>query len=156
MRRRLSLAALVLVLVSWNAALFAAPGGNMPRVSAFTYLAGSLICHQQPARSFHRDAAQFPVCARCLGLYVGALAGALVWVVIAGVGSAALPRTRRVVQPGVARGLLIAAAIPTIASVVLAWTGVWDGSNIARALLAVPLGVVIAAVVTAVAAGDLR
>jgi hypothetical protein len=41
-------------------------------------------------------------------------------------------------------------------SVGLAWLGVADGTNIVRAALAVPLGVVLAAVVTAVAAGDLR
>jgi hypothetical protein len=40
--------------------------------------------------------------------------------------------------------------------VLLAWSGVWDASNTVRAMLALPLGAVITAVVAAVLAGDLR
>jgi len=41
------------------------------------YAVGSLICHQLPERSYHLWAAQMPVCARCTGIYFGAVAGAL-------------------------------------------------------------------------------
>ena len=44
---------------------------------AVTYRAGALICHQIPDRSFHLAGVQVPVCARCLGLYAGAAAGAV-------------------------------------------------------------------------------
>ena len=41
------------------------------------YGIGSVICHQLPERSFHLWAAQMPVCARCTGIYFGAVVGAM-------------------------------------------------------------------------------
>jgi hypothetical protein len=46
--------------------------------------------------------------------------------------------------------------LPTLVTVALAWSGVWDAPNLVRALLAVPLGASIAAAAAAVASGDLR
>ena len=40
------------------------------------YTIGSAICHQLPERSFHLWSAQMPVCARCTGIYFGAVIGA--------------------------------------------------------------------------------
>lgn len=40
-----------------------------------TRLVGYAICHQIPERSFHIDGHQLPLCARCTGIYMGALAG---------------------------------------------------------------------------------
>lgn len=37
----------------------------------------SRVCHQELQRSFMMGGFAFPVCARCLGIYVGAAAGAL-------------------------------------------------------------------------------
>jgi hypothetical protein len=54
------------------------------------------------------------------------------------------------------RPLLVAAAIPTLVTLVLAWSGVADVSNGVRAALAVPLGTAIGALIAAVGAGDLR
>lgn len=145
------------IALTWNAALFAAPLGERPRLAAITYLAGSLVCHQQPERSFHRDGAQYPVCARCLGLYLGAIAGVLGWAALAGVRASPSGRAQRVVgDPRLVRRALLFAAVPTLATVALAWAGAWDGSNIVRAALALPLGAVVAACIAAVAAGDLR
>jgi hypothetical protein len=51
------------------------------QVFAFAvYALGSAICHQRDERSFHLFAEQFPVCARCTGLYAGA-AIAAIWYV---------------------------------------------------------------------------
>ena len=47
--------------------------GHLARCSC--YAAGSIVCHQIPERSFHIAGVQLPVCARCTGLYAGALAG---------------------------------------------------------------------------------
>ena len=143
-------------MTGWNVALFAAPHGDPPQLSAVTYLAGSLICHQQPMRSFHSGGAQLPVCARCLGLYVGALIGAIGWISISGWRATPRRSTSALLAPHVVRTALVAAALPTLASVALAWAGVWDGSNAIRAALAIPLGAIAAAVVAAVGAGDLR
>ena len=38
----------------------------------------SLVCHQQPARSFFLFGGSIAVCARCLGIYLGAAVGLLV------------------------------------------------------------------------------
>ena len=157
MRRRSALAALVVIVLAWNAALLAAPAGKRPRLAGITYLAGALVCHQQPERSFHRGGAQYPVCARCLGLYLGAVIGVLGWVMFAGLRVSPSRRGRRIVQDTrLIRRALIVAAVPTITTVALAWAGIWDGSNAVRAWLAVPLGAVITASIAAVAAGDLR
>jgi uncharacterized membrane protein len=40
-----------------------------------TRLVGYAICHQIPGRSFHIDGHQLPLCARCTGIYLGALIG---------------------------------------------------------------------------------
>lgn len=156
MRRTLSLVALALVVTGWVTLLFSAPAAASPRWSAVAYAAGSLICHQQPERSFHVHAAQVPVCARCAGLYGAALLGVLAWIGIAGAGAA--PRARAgewLASPRLPR-MLIAAALPTALSVATAMLGWWDGDNVTRALLAIPLGSAIGLIVAAVAAGDLR
>jgi uncharacterized membrane protein len=155
-RRPLRLLVVVLVSSLWSAALVAAPVAAAPRLSALTYAGASRICHQQPARSFHVDGAQFPVCARCLGLYLGAVVGALAWCVAAGTGRVASKRAVRWVNSHAFRVALVVIAAPTLVSVALAWLGVWDGNNVVRATLAVPLGAIIAMAITAVAAGDLR
>jgi uncharacterized membrane protein len=46
-----------------------------PEVSVFLYLFFSPICHQIPERSFFVFGHQLPVCARCTGIYTGALIG---------------------------------------------------------------------------------
>ncbi len=47
-------------------------------LAAFPVYAGfSWICHQDPARSWHLGAWPLAVCVRCLGIYAGALGGAL-------------------------------------------------------------------------------
>ncbi|MBU6997442.1 MAG: DUF2085 domain-containing protein [Theionarchaea archaeon] len=57
------------------------------------YLFFSPVCHQLPQRSFHIAGHQLPVCARCTGIYLGALIGSSVasgtspprWVLMAAV-----------------------------------------------------------------------
>jgi uncharacterized membrane protein len=153
--RPLIILALASASLVWLAAITTAPVAAAPRVAAVTYMAGSLICHQQSDRSFHYGTAQFPVCARCYGLYGGGVVGVLSWAGLAGIGAARRRAAARWTSFAVVRGVLIVAAVPTVATVALAWIG-WDASNAVRAILAIPLGVAIAAVVTAVAAGDLR
>lgn len=133
---------------------------------AFVYAAGSLICHQLPERSFFLDGRQLPVCARCTGLYLSGAAGVLgwfIWKTARGWRRIATPRpnvrvvgTPVVVAPRVALAIVIIAGVPTALSYAAGVIGVWDGSNITRALLAVPLGACAGAVVAAVAAKDLR
>lgn len=156
MRRTVSLGALLIIASLWIAALAAAPSSASPRLSAVAYAAGSVICHQRSERSFHHEGAQYPVCARCFGLYAGAVGGVLLWVAIAGVGRTARLRAAPLTKPGVVRRILIITAIPTMVTVAVSWLGWWDAGNTARAVLALPLGATMAAAIAAVAAGDLR
>ncbi len=48
---------------------------RFPLPGALLYLFFSPICHQLPERSFFIFGHQLPVCARCTGIYFGALAG---------------------------------------------------------------------------------
>jgi uncharacterized membrane protein len=54
----------------------------MNLIIAIIYAAGGLICHQRPERSFFLDGHQFPVCARCTGLYLSGAAGIIGWLAL--------------------------------------------------------------------------
>ncbi len=129
---------------------------HAPRLAVGVYAAGSLVCHQRADRSFHRGTAQLPVCARCFGLYAGALLGVCAWAAAAGLRRAPTPRAMRFAASSRPRTPLVVAAIPTVVTLITAAAGIWDPANAVRAWSALPLGVAIGAVVTAVAAGDLR
>jgi len=66
----LSVLLMAILLAPWLAAA-ASP------LAAGIYAAFSWVCHQQPERSFRLGEFPLAVCARCLGVYAGALAGAL-------------------------------------------------------------------------------
>jgi len=141
--------------LAWVCALAAAPlvaaaaeAGPSAWAAALAYRAGSVICHQQDARSLHPGGVRMPVCGRCAGLYAGGALGALAalaWVI----GSAAPLR----VPLGRARAAAVACGLPTLA----AWAGEHLGGMpvpaLARAALALPLGAAVAAVITVWAGG---
>jgi uncharacterized membrane protein len=120
------------------------------------YLAGSLVCHQRPDRSFHYNGAQLPVCARCAGLYAGACLGAAGWALISVANRGRSVRTHRLMTSRAPRAVLALTAAPTLVSVALGLAGMCDGTNALRASLALPFGMAVGGIVTAVAAGDLR
>jgi uncharacterized membrane protein len=111
--------------------------------AALVYGLASLVCHQRPERSFHWGPVQFAVCARCTGLYAGAALGG-VTAIVAGHHRliAAVPALRRA---------LVLAAIPTAATIVTEWMGIWAPSHAARAIAGVPLGTAAALVLAAAA-----
>jgi uncharacterized membrane protein len=138
-----------LLAVAWLLLIVAAPVLWIP-VAGVMYAAGSFICHQLPERSFHLQGAQLPVCARCLGLYGGGAFGSVI-------GASAVVRYRiGRGQPLLARALrwrwTVAAAMPTLATVVLEWGLGWPISNTVRAVTALPLGVAVAFVVVSAVA----
>jgi uncharacterized membrane protein len=146
--RRLFLALLPAGATVWLAALVLAPwavthqstGAPVVRLAATAYLAGSLVCHQQPSRSFHLWNARLPVCARCSGLYAGGAGGLLI----------ALLWQRRIrSRPRLDdralrryRWLVLAAAAPTVITWLLEHAGLLpaETANAARALAGLPLG----------------
>lgn len=113
--------------IGWLALLIVAPVAPTA-VATWLYAIGSFICHQRSERSFHIEAAQLPVCARCLGIYAGAAIGTL---------SRLVPGSDPAVR---ARTVLIASAVPTLVTLVLEWTDVWAATNLVRAAAGVPLG----------------
>jgi uncharacterized membrane protein len=127
-----SLAWLVLLGAAW----WRASSGPAPGWAAVIYAAASRVCHQKPERSFHPASTQWPVCARCSGLYDAAPIGAI----------AALigRRARRGRKGPGSLPLLIVAAIPTALTWLLEVSGTVAIGNVARFLAALPLGAAIA------------
>ena len=118
--------------------------------SAGAYLAGSVICHQRPDRSFRLWGVQMPVCARCAGLYLGAAVGAL----LAGVPRRGGRGTAHTASRAI-RMMVLGAAIPTAATWLgeaVGWLPFADG---VRAAAAVPLGAAVAWVVSLAIRGEL-
>lgn len=125
---------------------------SMKLFVTFIYAVGGVICHQRPERSFFLDGHQLPVCARCTGLYLSAAVGLVSWL-----GWKLAGRWRRLeIDPRTALRVLAVAALPTALSVASDSIGWWDGSNITRALMAIPLGLTAGVIVAAVSTKDLR
>ena len=127
---------------AWLLLITAAPILWIPLAGAL-YVAGSLICHQVPERSFHMQGSQLPVCARCFGLYAGAALGSAAGAVAFG---------RRLIAGWRWSSTThwigtVVAAIPTLVTLTLEWGLGWQVSNGARATAAVPLGYAVAFVV---------
>ena len=152
-RRTGAVIGLMLVAALWVFVLVAAPYAvthEAPTAPFFVgatlaYVAGSVVCHQQASRSFHLDETQFPVCARCTGLYAGAPLGLLL----------ALPlvlrrsgvRGGRPKRWGQLRAVLIVAAVPPAVTVVAEPAGVVQVTDVVRAVAALPLGATVAWIV---------
>lgn len=152
---RTAVSLLALLAMGWAALVLAAPllaaGAPSRSVSwgtAAVYHAAGQVCHQRVARSFALSGVPFPVCGRCLALY---LAGA------AGLGAAAT-RAWRSAHPRVMPGAppwappwvpvrwtpeaawLAAASAPLLGVVAWEWL-VSDPGNVVRAVSSLPLGV---------------
>lgn len=127
--------------LTWAGLLALAP--LAPSAAAgVVYAAASVVCHQRLERSFSAWGAQFPVCARCTGIYVGTALVTAAY--LAGWwrpgGRAASARVRRV---------LLAGCVPTLATVSIEWSGLAPVANEARATAGLALGLAAAAVVMA-------
>jgi Predicted membrane protein (DUF2085) len=139
-------------------------------LSFFVYLAGSVLCHQLPARSWFLWGSQMPVCARCTGIYAGAAVSALVAVASAArlepsrskgfppplarvEGELRRGTPKRLRREGgalhTARSALVVAVVPTAATLVYEWTTGQAPANWIRAAAGVPIGVVVAWIVCA-------
>ena len=114
-------------------------------VTAMVHIVGSRVCHQRLDRSFHTSGVQWPVCARCSGLYAGAAVG--VWF-----GFAA--RVRRWVRGREVAAVLGVAGLPTAVTWVAEWAFSMPVTNLARVVTALPLGAAIGATIVAVASSS--
>jgi uncharacterized membrane protein len=118
-----SLAAMI-----WGAP--AARAGGWAGLSTVLYQAFHPVCHQMPERSFHFEGYPLAVCARCAGLYAGALLGLLLYTL-------ARPLTRTDAPP---RAWVIWSALPTTIDFLLGVTGLWENTHWSRFLTASVLG----------------
>ena len=98
-------------------------GGGYSLIALAIFWFFSPVCQQDPARSFWIFGAPVAVCARCLGIYLGAAVGA--WV----------PVPRRVLLPGL--GLFAALNLADVLTEAAAWHGNW---KLTRVLLGALLG----------------
>jgi hypothetical protein len=158
-------AAFVAASAAWAVLLVLAPFlASRPHASTLAsalivgvYGFGSLICHQLPERSYQLWTAQMPVCARCAGIYFGAVAGAIASAFRAadavrrGGSDARHPPSFVAQGFSPARVALALAAAPTLATLVYEWTTGDMPSNAIRAAAGVPIGLVVAWVVVAAA-----
>ena len=128
------------------------------------YGIGAFVCHQLPARSLHVWSVQMPVCARCAGIYFGAVAGALVWGRSAKAFPPPLARERRDVRRSTpkrlrreggalrhARVILAVAAAPTAVTLAYEWTTGDMPSHAIRAAAGAVIGAAVASLVVAAA-----
>lgn len=63
-------------------------------LNVFCYALFSPVCHQMPSRSFFLFGYSLAVCARCLGIYIGFLAGTAFYPLLKGFSSLSLPKNR--------------------------------------------------------------
>jgi uncharacterized membrane protein len=145
-------AAFVAAALTWAALLVVTPWlasrtHASPMASALilaVYAIGSLVCHQLPERSYHLWAEQMPVCARCAGIYFGAVTGVIASVCRTGtVGARA-----RLLAP---RVILALAVTPTLVTLVSEWITGDMPPHAIRAAAGVPIGLVVAWLVVAAA-----
>jgi len=110
----------------WMAAIMLAPwlAGRAPRMAAYLYACFTPLCHQLPERSFSLFGHPLAVCARCTGLYAGALAGLIGYPRFRGFAAVRLPDIR----------LLLLLATPIAADAAARWIGLWSSGNTVRFL----------------------
>ena len=135
--------------ILWPALLSAAVvervRAEAPAFTTAIYVIASRVCHQRPERTFETRGVKWPVCGRCSGLYLAAPAGALLALL-------AVRRGARVPAQQI-RLVIGLAALPTLVTLVLEWTGAVSVTSGWRAFAAVPLGAAIAWSLIAVVSG---
>jgi uncharacterized membrane protein len=102
----------------------------------------SIVCHQDPARSFSIHGAPVAVCVRCLGIYLGAALGAA----SSSAGPALRDRQAWASRPRLLAALAITAALNTL-DVAAEWTNLHGNLPTLRFTLGLALGAAIGVLV---------
>jgi uncharacterized membrane protein len=111
-------------IILWLGAIVWAPylRGHSSPWQGFIYAVFSPVCHQIESRSFLLFGQPLAVCSRCLGIYVGCLAGIGLYPFLRGFGRLELPRT----------GVFISLSFPIVIDTVGNFAGLWNTANLAR------------------------
>ncbi len=125
-RNRITLVylATLLGILAWLSAIVLAPylkSRGIP-LGKFISFCFSPVCHQIPERSFFLFGHALAVCARCLGIYAGFLAGLGLYPFLRGFTKVRLPKTK----------LFLALSLPIVVDTVGNFLGLWGTSNILR------------------------
>lgn len=105
-----------------------------PLASYLIYRFFHVACHQIPERSFQVGGHAFAVCARCFGIYAGALAGVAFYPFARSVSCAWAPGRR----------WLLLAAVPAAVDFTLGLLGLWENTHWSRFSTGALLGAVAA------------
>jgi uncharacterized membrane protein len=130
-------AALLLISLAWIGLIFAAPLLMAERhlfASAFIYRGFSAVCHQIPERSFHLLGFPLGVCSRCTAIYIGFVAGLLLYPLVRHLKEERFPP----------RWILIAAAIPMLIDFGGELIGLFANTFLSRSLTGALFGAVAA------------
>lgn len=118
--------------------LIFAPPGLDGKIRAIGYA----ICHQIGSHSLYFGSAQFPFCARCTGLFLGALAGSLILLRSQRYGQ--LPSKKYVwILAAVALGFVIDGINSTL-FFFDGWRGIYPPGNLLRLATGLGMGIVVA------------
>ena len=118
------------IVKAWLAAIVAAPLLASSNLSSSIYGFFSYICHQISDRSIHVAGHQMAVCSRCFGVYLGLLAGILLY---------PLWRSIAEIDP-IPRFWLFLSLIPISVDWSLTVFGIWENTHLSRFLTGTILG----------------
>jgi uncharacterized membrane protein len=136
--KRLGILAVLLttaIFLTWNF-LSHSPSGCYAK--AFSI--GSSVCHQIPSHSFSVGIVQFPVCARCMGLYMGSFIG-IVYAFLSGK-NIAIPKTKFIVFLAILFLLWAGDGVNSLISDFLAKPFLYQSSNLSRLITGYGMGLV--------------
>lgn len=141
-RRRLKVARLVLIIIAglllilW---LSSTPPGLLGKADAIGYA----VCHRIDLRSFHLGDRQLPLCARCSGMYLGAML-ALTFQVLMG-RHAGMPSKKILIVLGLMALIFIIDGFNSFLSLFPGFPTLYEPSNTLRLITGTGMGLVIAA-----------
>jgi len=126
MRNRILLVYLATLIgtLAWLGAIVLAPylrSRGIPPAK-FIYFCFSPVCHQIPGRSFSVFGYPMAVCARCLGIYSGFLAGMGLYPLLRGFSKIQLPKMK----------IFLAVSLPIVADTAGNLLGLWATANLLR------------------------
>jgi uncharacterized membrane protein len=128
----------VMILLAW---LLNTPPGLLGKADAIGYA----VCHRIDLRSFHLGDRQIPLCARCSGMYLGAMLG-LIYQAVIGRRRTGLPTWKIIVPISIFALVFIIDGLNSFLSLFPGAPSLYEPSNTLRLLTGTGVGLAIAVV----------